>query len=150
MNLPVFEKLQQATRLQGELLRDHEIGHPQWYAENLIALATCGRIMPTNFKAYDIESPDYGRVQVKCRVDGTDTSYDHNRTNFGKYSPDAFDWGAIIIFTPTFHIDGAILLTLGQIRPLVRAAGHVKWVDIRSHDSAVDISDQLRKLSGEV
>jgi hypothetical protein len=145
----VLENLKQLTQLQGALLRDYSIGHPQWYAENLVALALKGRIMPTNCRAYDIDSPSHGRVQVKCRVDGTDSSYDHNRTNFGKYPTGAFDWAAIVIFTPSFRIDGARLLTLSNIAPLVRAAGHVKWVDVRNHVAAVDLTKQLREISGE-
>lgn len=145
----MLEKLERITRLQGELLRDHAIGHPQWYAENLVALALKGRIMPTNFKGYDVESPSHGRVQVKCRVDGTDSSYDHNRTNFGKYASGAFDWAAIVIFTSKFRIDGARLIALTAVAPLVRAAGHVKWVDVRNHPAAIDVTRQLRQISGE-
>ena len=145
----MLTKLEQVTMLQGELLRDHGIGHPQWYAENLVALALGGRIMPTNCKAYDVESPSHGRVQVKSRVDGTDTSYDQNRTNFGKYQAGAFDWAVVVIFTPAFRIDGARMLKLPDIAPLVRPAGHVKWIDVRNHKAVIDVSRQLREISGE-
>ena len=106
----MFDQLQDLAMMQGELLRDHRCGHPQWYAENLVAVVTRSKVMPTNFKDYDLESPDYGRIQVKSRVDGTDTSYNQNRTNFGKYELDVFDWAVVIIFTCDFRIDGAVLL----------------------------------------
>lgn len=145
----VIEKLAELARRQGELLREHSLGHPQWYAENLVCVALRGRVMPTNFKAYDIESDEFGRVQVKSRVDGTDTSYDHNRTNFGKYALGAFDWGAVVIFTPGFRIDGAKLLQQKDLAPLVMAAGHVKWAAVQNHPNALDIKCQLVEIAGE-
>ena len=105
--------------------------------------------MPTNFEAYDIEAPEYGRVQVKSRVDGTDTSYDQNRTNFGKYGAQAFDWAVVVIFTRSFRIDGARMLSLGHVAPLIRPAGHVKWIDVRNHAECIDLTPQLVAVSGE-
>ena len=146
----MISKLADLSARQGDLLRSHRVGHPQWYAENLVCVALSGRLMPTNCKDYDIETPEYGRVQVKCRVDGTDTSYDHNRTNFKKYKPNAFDWAAIVIFTPGYRIDGAKLIRVVDLRPLVMAAGHVKWKAVREHTNARCIRDHLRLIAGEV
>lgn len=135
------------ARLQGQLLREESCGHPDWYAEMLVAAACDGRLMPTNNPLYDLRCPRWGRVQVKCRVHGTDTT--QNRSNFGRYRADAFDHAAIVLFEPSFKIRGAVVLPCGAVLGLVRAAGHVKWDDSVAHPRAVSIADELRRISGE-
>jgi len=143
-----LEKIKKLTKLQGELLREEKIGHHDWYAEMLVCSAFDGELALTNQPDYDILcSGTYGKIQVKSRVDGTDTT--QNRTNFGKYGVNAFDYAAIVIFESSYNIKGAILIALTDAHKLMKKAGHVKWSDALNHSNAVCIKDKLLQISGE-
>ena len=142
------EKIAAVAKLQGELLREHRIGHPDWYAEMLVCAALDGQLAVTNTPNYDITCDSHGRVQVKCRVDGTDTT--QNRTNFGRYKIGDFDHAAIVIFERDYKIKGAMILPLADVLMLRRNAGHVKWPDVVASKQAFCIAHQLRVFSGEV
>ena len=86
MNLQ--KKIANVAKLQGELLRHHNVGHPDWYAEMLVCAAFNGHLAVTNNPDFDVRCECHGTIQVKCRVDGTDTT--QNRTNFARYEKDAF------------------------------------------------------------
>ncbi len=135
-----------AKRL-GILLRTYHTGHPQWYAELLVAGALQGLIQPTNNPKFDLLTPDYGRVEVKNRVDGTDTT--QNRTNFGRYCTGDFDHAAIVILASDYRIKAGILLPCESTLRLVRPHGHVKWEDAATRAEAIDITATLRRVSGE-
>lgn len=141
------EKLRLIARLQGELLRDQGCGHPDWYAEMLFAAAFDGMLMPTNHPKYDMQTKRWGTVQVKCRVNGTDTT--QNRSNFGRYEIGDFDNAAIVLFESNFHLRGAIVLPCNEVLSLVRPAGHVKWEDAKSHPKAVSVLAELQAVSEE-
>lgn len=142
-----IEKLRQIARLQGELLRDGRCGHPDWYAEMLFAAAFNGTLMPTNHPKYDMKTEQWGSVQVKCRVNGTDTT--QNRSKFAKYKVGDFDHAAIVLFEGDFRIRGAVVLSCTDVLALVRRAGHVKWSDASTHTKAISVLDDLRAVSGE-
>jgi hypothetical protein len=141
------EKIENLAKLQGELLREHKVGHPDWYAEMLVCAALDGHLALTNNPKHDVRSDSYGTVQVKSRVDGTDTT--QNRTNFGKYKPGDFDFAAIVIFEADYTIKGAVLIQQSDVLELVRAAGHVRWGDVASHPRSLCIKEKLQKISGE-
>jgi hypothetical protein len=143
----VNEKIINVAKLQGELLRQHKIGHPDWYAEMLICAAFDGELALTNNPDYDVRCKPYGTIQVKCRVDGTDTN--QNRTNFQRYKHNAFDYAAIVIFEYNYQIKGAVLIPIMDILTLRRPAGHVKWIDVKSHSSSICIMTNLKLISGE-
>lgn len=142
------EKIAQVTKLQGELLREYCVGHPEWYAEMLACAFLDGQMAPTNTPNHDVVCKLFGRVQVKCRVDGTDTT--QNRTNFGKYKTTDFDHAVIVIFESDYRIKGAVILPSPDVLGLVRPAGHVKWQDVKSHTNARCIKVQLQEISGEL
>ncbi|MET0069968.1 MAG: hypothetical protein ABW096_07980 [Candidatus Thiodiazotropha sp.] len=141
------EKIIEVARSQGELLREHQVGHPDWYAEMLVCAALDGELALTNNPDFDIKCKSHGTVQVKCRVDGTDTT--QNRTNFKRYKPGAFDYAAIVIFESGYRIKGAVTLPLTDAHGLMKKAGHVKWVDASSHPNAICIKAKLVEVSGE-
>jgi hypothetical protein len=141
------EKTRLIAKLQGELLRETRSGHPDWYAEMLVAAAFDGQLMPTNNKYFDLKCELYGRVQVKERVDGTDTT--QNRTNFGRYKSGDFDHAAIVVFSSSYRILGASMIPCTDVLSLVRPAGHVKWDDIRMHPNASSIHAELVAVSEE-
>lgn len=145
--MSIKSKLNMLAKLQGELLREHKQGHPDWYAEVLVCSHIDGQLALTNNPKYDVESENYGKVQVKCRVNGTDTK--QNRTNFEKYKLGDFDYAAIIIFQSDFTIMGASLIPQTDVLNLVRAAGHVKWDDIENHKNSICIKKYLREISCE-
>jgi hypothetical protein len=131
------QKIALVAKLQGELLRECGSGHPEWYAEMLFAAAFDGQLMPTNHPNFDMRTEQWGTVQVKCRVDGTDTT--QNRANFGGYSIGEFDHACIVLFERGYRIKGAVILPCGDVLSLVRPAGHVKWVDASGHPKAVSV-----------
>ena len=141
------EKIVEVARYQGELLREHRVGHPDWYAEMLVCAALDGQLALTNNPDYDIKCDSLGTVQVKCRVNGTDGN--QNRTNFGRYSLEAFDYVAIVIFELDYRIKGAVVLPLSDALSLMKKAGHVKWLDACQHPNATSIKTQLMEISDE-
>lgn len=141
------EKIIEVARSQGELLREHKVGHPDWYAEMLVCAALDGELALTNNPDYDIRCNALGTVQVKSRVDGTDTT--QNRTNFKRYKPGAFDYAAIVIFESDYRVKGSVTLPLDDVLGLMRGWGHVKWADASSHAKAVCIKNKLVEVSGE-
>lgn len=141
------ETIALVAKLQGELLRECGSGHPEWYAEMLFAAAFSGQLMPTNYPGFDMRTERWGTVQVKCRVDGTDST--QNRANFRGYSVGEFDHVCIVLFERTFRIKGAVVLPCAEVLSLVRPAGHVKWVDAMAHAGAIDVTSDLRAVSGE-
>src|SRR5439155_19303211 len=140
------QTLELAKRL-GALLRDFRTGHPQWYAELLVAAALDGVIQSTNNPKFDILTPEFGRVEVKNRVDGTDGV--QNRVNFGRYAVDDFDHAAIVILASNYCVKEAILLPCRSTLALVRPHGHVKWSDAAAQEDAVIITEQLQRISCE-
>ncbi len=141
------EKIIEVAKLQGELLREHKVGHSDWYSEMLVCAALDGELALTNNPDYDIKCKTHGTVQVKCRVNGTDTT--QNRTNFKRYSPGAFDYAVIVIFESDYRIKGAVTLPLADAHSLMKKAGHVKWDDASTHINAVCIKKSLVQVSGE-
>ena len=144
----INDKIIEVVRLQGELLRDHKIGHPDWYAEMLVCAALDGELALTNNPNYDIKCKSHGKVQVKSRVNGTDTT--QNRTNFKRYKPCAFNYAVIVIFESDYRVKGAITLPLSDAHSLMKKAGHVKWTDASSHENAVCIKEKLQEVSREI
>lgn len=142
-----LDEIVNVARLQGNLLRRHTVGHPEWYAEMLVCAAFEGQLALTNCPDFDVTCTTFGRVQVKCRVKGTDGLA--HRTNFGKYKPDAFDHAAIVIFEPDFRIMDAVMLSLPETLSLVRAAGHVDWRSASTNGNAINIRNALVTVSGE-
>lgn len=142
------EKLRALARLHGDLLRNHGIGHPQWYAETLVAAAFDGTIERTNSPKLDVRTPQWGRVQVKSRVRGTDGA--QNRVNFGKYGVGDFDHAAVVLFAEDYRIVSAVILDCANVLPLVMAAGHVPLANAVAHACAVDIAAALRDVGGEL
>ena len=142
-----IEKIAEVARLQGSLLRNYGVGHPDWYAEMLVCAALSGELAKTNNRDYDIKCDTLGKVQVKCRVDGTDTN--QNRTNFKRYRPGVFDFAAIVIFESDYRIKGAVTIPLSDAHSLMKAAGHVKWADASAHRNAACIIQQLIEISNE-
>lgn len=140
-------KITNVVKLQGELLRQHKVGHPDWYAEMLVCAAFDGELALTNNPDFDVQCERYGTIQVKCRVDGTDTN--QNRTNFKRYKRGAFDHAAIVIFESNYLLKGAVLIPIIDVLSLRRAAGHVKWGDVKSHDNSICILKDLKSVSGE-
>ncbi|UYM16216.1 hypothetical protein [Endozoicomonas euniceicola] len=141
------QKISYVARLQGELLRKHQIGHPDWYAEMLVCAALDGKLALTNNPDYDLVCSTLGKVQVKSRVDGTDTT--QNRTNFKRYSSNAFDHAAIVIFESDYRIKGAVVIPIADVLSVMRKAGHVKWQDAKEHKNSVSITSELKHISRE-
>lgn len=103
--------------------------------------------MPTNYPNFDMWTERWGSVQVKCRVDGPDTT--QNRANFGGYLQGDFDHACIVLFSKNFTVKGAVVLQCADVLSLVRPAGHVKWTDACNHMRAVSVTAELKKISGE-
>jgi hypothetical protein len=80
-------------------------------------------------------------------VNGTDKN--QNRTNFKRYENGAFDHAAIVIFESNYSIKGAVLAPIIDVLSLRRKAGHVKWSDVKSHNNAICILNNLKTVSGE-
>ncbi len=138
------EKLNRLAKLQAEILVEHQVGHPEWYAEVLGAAALRGTIAKTNQRNYDIECAS-GKIQVKCRVDGTDGK--QNRVNVGKYEHGSFDTLMFILFRNNYRIEGAILLPFNECKRLMKKAGHLGWPDAISSTLSCDITDLIRSIS---
>jgi len=93
-----------------ELLRQHRIRDAADYAEVLVAEALGGERETSGVtRGFDVFSPEYRRVEVKCRQLPSDGRVEE-RVEVGASKEEGFDHLAIVIFYPDFQVKGAVLV----------------------------------------
>jgi hypothetical protein len=102
------ELLLKLSRIQEKLAR-FDIRNAADYAEVLISEAVQGTRHPSGVnKGFDVTSPLYGRIEVKCRQLPRD-GRPEERVEVSKAKHQGFDYLAIVIFHLDFSVKGALV-----------------------------------------
>jgi len=112
------------------------------YAEVLVAEALEGeRIQSGVNQGYDVLSPRYGRVEVKCRKLPTDGRQEE-RVDIRNTKADGFDYLAIVVFFPDYSAKGAILVPYSEVWPIIdsRKYRRISYGEACQLESVVDIT----------
>jgi hypothetical protein len=119
------------------------------YAEVLVAEALEGDRVPNSVnQGYDVTSPKYGRVEVKCRVLPTDGRREE-RVDVRDTKADGFDYLAIVVFYPDYSVSGAVLVPYGEVWPIIdsRKYRRVSYGEACHMEGIVDITEFVSAAS---
>ncbi|MCE8525798.1 hypothetical protein KBY23_11040 [Ruegeria pomeroyi] len=112
------------------------------YGELIVQAAIGGQLMPPTFKDYDLEHPEYGRVQVKTRTLLDRTNHRANtetRAVLGKNR--AFDHLAHLVLDRNLCVMDCVLVPLSAIHMhLDRTNGKISLKDSLQSPGAINIS----------
>jgi len=85
------------------------------YAEVLVAEATDGERMKSGVnQGFDVTSPEYGRIEVKCRRLPADGRREE-RVDLRDTKAGGFDFLALVVFYPDFNVKGAAMAPYDQV-----------------------------------
>lgn len=130
-------------------LYEYGIRGPSDYAEILVAEAVRGKRMVNNAnQGYDLTSPSFGRIEVKCRRLPADGRIEE-RVNLGDTKTGGFDHLAILIFYPDFNVKGAVLVPYEQVWPIIndRKFRRITFARACKLPGAVDITTKVVRAS---
>lgn len=124
------------------------------YAEWLVSQALGSERLPANStKSFDLESRNYGRVQVKARLVSSPAKSGQLQTS--PFRSEGFDHAAFVLLSDVdFSVISSVLLPLNAVRKRWTWRQHVKGWTVHmngptmGHPDAVDISDELRRAAG--
>lgn len=132
-------------------MRRHSVISLDKLAEILTALATGGTVAERNAKGYDVASPEYGKIEVKARVLGTDGTFPRITLTpnklVGANSFMAVRWDG------DHRIHAAVMLDRDTVRPLyearLQASGkyaHIAWGAWKNAPGAIDFTARFAAL----
>jgi hypothetical protein len=132
-----------------EALADHRIQDASDYAEALIAEARSGQREASGVnQGFDVKSPRFGRVEVKCRQLPRDGRIEE-RVDLRDSKKDGIDYLAILVFLPGFRVKGAVLVPYGQVWTIIESRKYrrISYAEARQLDGAIDISGAVAKAA---
>lgn len=132
-------------------MRRHSVISLDKLAEMLTALCTGGTVAERNAKGHDIVSPEYGRIEVKSRVLGTDGAFPRVTLTPNKLAgSDSF---MAVRWDANYRIHAAVMLNAGAVRPLydarVQTSGkcaHIAWGAWKNAPGAIDFTERFAAL----
>lgn len=133
--------------------RYDSISH-QLLSELLVAIATDGEVVGGNNRGSDVISPQYGKVEVKSRILGTDGEFP--RISLKQHNLDKADWFVAVRWTKRFEFYDAVALSKAAVTPLFegRMAGgkvaHTSWKNWLAAPGAVSLADKVNAVIGSV
>ena len=136
------ELMARLAELRGQLARFDIRGTPD-YAEVLVAEALDSeRVANAVNQGYDVRSRRFGRVEVKCRVLPCDGRRD-DRVDLRDAKAGGFDHLAIVIFSPDYSVNGAVIVPYGQAWPIVDARKYrrISYAEACQLEGATDITE---------
>ena len=142
------ELMRQLAKMRGCLAEFGIRGTPD-YAEVLVAEALEGDRVPNSVnQGYDVTSPKYGRVEVKCRVLPTDGRREE-RVDVRDTKTDGFDYLAIVVFFPDYSVSGAVLVPYGEVWPIIdsRKYRRISYGEACQIEGVVDITELVSAAS---
>lgn len=120
-------------------------------AEILTALCTDGKQASANTKGYDVESTNYGRIEVKSRKLGTDGPFP--RVTLSPNKLKGADWFMAVRWTRDGGVYAAIMLPKTSVAPLFEKflqtngrTAHIHWEDWKNGAGQVDLSEEFRRV----
>lgn len=123
------------------------------YAELRVAQALSGELVENfSVKSYDLDCPDYERVQVKARLVSRPRRSGQLQTSpFRSWD---FDHAALVLVdADTYVVEQAVLLPVAAVQAVASHRPHVNGAVVQMnaatmhHSQAVDITDLLRAAS---
>jgi len=149
MSKPTRQELMTQLALVRSRLAEQGIRQVSDYAELLVAEALEGRRQKNSqTTGYDLHAPTYGRVEVKSRRLPSDGRREE-RVSLDDSKKNGFDFLAVVIFFPDFHVKGAVLIPYDQVWPLVsrRKYRRIDYREVLGLEGAVDITDAVSEAS---
>ena len=107
--------------------------------ELLVASVTGGEIK--NKTGFDILSPEYGKIEVKSRVLGTDGEWP--RVSLGRTNIKEADYVAVLRFSPSYDIAAACMLPIEKVKALYedyvqsKGTAHIPWEKFRKESVCI-------------
>ena len=119
------------------------------YAELLVAEAVDGeRVKSRVNKGHDVVAPEYGRIEVKCRLLPLDGRLEE-RVDVSETKELGFDYLGLVIFNPDYMVKGAVLAPYLAVWEQVRDQPYrrINYTQAVSFDGAIDITGSVRLAS---
>lgn len=129
--------------------RYQEISH-QLMSELLVAIATKGEVVGNNNRGSDVISPEYGKIEVKSRILGTDGEFP--RVSLKPHNLDKADWFVGIRWTRDFDFHAAFMLPkieaskLHAERKQASGLAHINWDKWKAAPGVIDLSTAVRAI----
>lgn len=133
--------------------RYDSISH-QLLSELLVAIATGGEVVGGNNRGSDVFSPEYGKIEVKSRILGTDGEFP--RISLKQHNLDKADWFVAVRWTKRFEFHDAVALPKIAVLPLFegKMAGgkvaHASWKSWLAAPGSVSLAETVRAVIGSV
>jgi len=109
--LQTYEAILTELRRQGvSRTSDAAVGQ---YAEWLAARVLGAQLAPNSKKSYDLDSTEYGRVQVKARIKRSSAT--RSQTQLSPFRSLDFDHALVLIFDDTIEVTSATMLPVAAI-----------------------------------
>lgn len=126
------------------MARYDKISH-EILAELLIAIVTKGEVVGGNNRGSDVRSADFGLIEVKSRILGTDGPYP--RVSLKRHNIEKADWFAAVRWTRDYTLYDAVMLpkpiaeTLYERMRQASGLAHIGWTDWISARERVGLRD---------
>lgn len=135
------------------IARYDSISH-QLLSELLVAIATGGEVVGGNNRGSDVFSPQYGKIEVKSRILGTDGEFP--RISLKQHNLDKADWFVAVRWTKRFEFHDAVALPKSAVLPLFdgRMVGgkvaHTSWKNWLAAAGALSLAEKVKAVLGSV
>ena len=119
-------------------------------AEILVAIATGGEVIGANNRGSDVCSPQFGLIEVKSRILGTDGPYP--RVSLKQHNLDKAQWFAAIRWDRNYTLYDAVMLpklvAQGLYEKKRQSSGlaHISWADWSSVAGAKNIRAECESV----
>jgi hypothetical protein len=131
----------------------HSIISPDRLSEILTAIVTAGELVGGNSKGYDVISPEFGRVEVKARILGTDGPFPRVSLKASNITKAGFFMA--VRWTNSMQLHDAVALPQADAAALYSAKrqgsglAHIAWRDWVAAPAARRFRDEMRLVLGQ-
>jgi hypothetical protein len=132
-----------------ESLREYGIRDASDYAEVLVTEALGGERETSGVnRGFDVYVPKYRRIEVKCRQLPPDGRIEE-RVEVAASKEDGFDYLAIVIFMPDFHVRGAVLVPYAEVWRFVELNQYnrISYSQACQLEGAIDITVEVATVA---
>ena len=119
-------------------------------AELLVSIATNGEVIGGNNRGSDVRSPEYGLVEVKSRILGTDGPYP--RVSLKQHNIEKADWFAAVRWARDYTLYDAVMLpkcsalSLYEVKKQAKSGtAHIGWSDWKSAPDGLSLREACLK-----
>jgi hypothetical protein len=108
----------------------------EWLAQRVLG----GTLALNSVKSYDLTTEDGLRLQVKCRVIRKDGAGARQLSPFRSFD---FDRCLVLLFSPSYEVQRAVLLSPGQVENAARWQNHVNGHVLIARDSVLALGEDI-------